>query len=330
MPTHLLGPFRLDTDDGLLLRGGEPVNLGRRAIALLRAMVERPGALLSKDALIEAGWSGQSVEESNLTVQIAALRRVLSTTPGGDGWIETMPGRGYRFVGPVVTEAQKEAPEKSAPPRLSMVVLPFANIGGDLEQEHFVDGITESLTTDLSRIRGAVVIARNTAFTYKGKPLDAKQIGRELNVRYVLEGSVQRGGNRMRVNVQLIDAGSGNHLWAERFDKPLADLFDMQDEIVARLANALDAQFIAAEARRAEQAPTPDSMDLYFQGMAWLNKGRTRDTIAQARHFFDRALAADPFNVEALIESARADGYAATLFFVTDPPAVLAAAEAPS
>ena len=266
MPTHLLGPFRLDTEDGLLLRGGEPVNLGRRAIALLRAMVERPGALLSKDALIEAGWSGQSVEESNLTVQIAALRRVLSTTPGGDGWIETMPGRGYRFVGPVVTEAQKEAPEKSAPPRLSMVVLPFANIGGDLEQEHFVDGITESLTTDLSRIRGAVVIARNTAFTYKGKPLDAKQIGRELNVRYVLEGSVQRGGNRMRVNAQLIDAGSGNHLWAERFDKPLADLFDMQDEIVARLANALDAQFIAAEARRAEQAPTPELDGPLFSG----------------------------------------------------------------
>ena len=111
--------------------------------------------------------------------------------------------------------------EKSAAPRLSMVVLPFANIGGGAEQEHFVDGVTESLTTDLSRIRGAVVIARNTAFTYKGKPLDVKTIGRELNVRYVLEGSVQRGGNRMRVNVQLIDAEAGNHLWAERFDKPL-------------------------------------------------------------------------------------------------------------
>ena len=113
------------------------------------------------------------------------------------------------------------APEKSGPPRLSIVVLPFANIGGDPEQEHFVDGVTESLTTDLSRIRGAVVIARNTAFTYKGKPLDVKTIGRELNVRYVLEGSVQRGGNRMRVNVQLIDAETGNHLWAERFDNPL-------------------------------------------------------------------------------------------------------------
>src|ERR1700678_2354194 len=133
--------------------------------------------------------------------------------------------------------APAPAPEKSAPPRLSIVVLPFANIGGDPEQEHFVDGVTESLTTDLSRIRSAIVIARNTAFTYKGKPFDVKTIGRELNVRYVLEGSVQRSGNRMRVNVQLVDAESGSHLWAERFDKPLADLFDMQDEIVGRLAS---------------------------------------------------------------------------------------------
>ena len=134
-----------------------------------------------------------------------------------------------------------------------------------------------------------------------------KTIGSELNVRYVLEGSVQRGGNRMRVNVQLIDAETGNHLWAERFDKPLTDLFDMQDEIVARLAGTLNAQLVAAEARRAEQAPTPDSMDLYFQGMARLNKGLTPDNVARARSFFDRALAADPDNVDALIGSAASD-----------------------
>ena len=224
--------------------------------------------------------------------------------------------------------AQTPAPEKSAPPRLSMVVLPFANLGGGPEQEYFVDGVTESLTTDLSRIRGTVVIARNTAFTYKGKPVDVKMIGRELNVRYVLEGSVQRGGNRMRVNVQLIDAQTGNHLWAERFDKALADLFDMQDEIVARLAGALNVQLVAAEARRAEQAPTPDSMDLYFQGLAWFNKGITRDNLAQAQSFFDRALTADPDNVEALIGSARADAAHGTNFFVTDPMAVFTAAEA--
>ena len=194
-----------------------------------------------------------------------------------------------------------QAPEKSAPPRLSMVVLPFANIGGGAEQEHFVDGVTESLTTDLSRIRGSFVIGRNTAFTYKGKAVDLKQIGRELNVRYVLEGSIQRGGNRMRVNVQLIDAETGNHLWAERFDKPLADLFDMQDEIVARLAGALNAQLVVAEARRAGQAATPNSIDLYFQGMAWFNKGLIPSNLAQAHGYFDRALAADPDNVEALI-----------------------------
>ena len=224
--------------------------------------------------------------------------------------------------------APAPAPEKSAPPRLSIVVLPFANIGGDPEQEHFVDGVTESLTTDLSRIRGSFVIGRNTAFTYKGKAVDLKQIGRELNVRYVLEGSVQRGGNRMRVNVQLIDAETGNHLWAERFDKPVADLFDMQDEIVARLAGALNAQLVAAEARRAEQAPTPDSMDLYFQGLAWFNKGVTPDNVAQARSFFDRALAADPDNVDALIGSARVDAAAGVSMFVTDSTAAFSAAEA--
>jgi TolB-like protein/Flp pilus assembly protein TadD len=224
--------------------------------------------------------------------------------------------------------APASAPNNQGPPRLSIVVLPFANIGGGAEQEPFVDGVTESLTTDLSRIRNAFVIGRNTAFTYKGKAVDLKQIGRDLNVRYVLEGSVQRGGNSMRVNVQLIDAETGNHLWAERFDKPLADLFDMQDEIVARLAGALNAQLVAAEARRAEQAPNPDSMDFYFQGLAWLNKGLTPDNNTQARSFFDRALAADPGNVDALVGSAGADAAAGTLLFVADPMAAYAAAEA--
>ena len=219
------------------------------------------------------------------------------------------------------------ASEKSAPPRLSIVVLPFANIGGDAEQDHFVDGVTESLTTDLSRIRGSFVIGRNTAFTYRGKAVDLKQIGRELNVRYVLEGSVQRGGARMRVNVQLIDAETGNHLWAERFDKPLADLFDMQDEIVARLAGTLNTELVAAEARRAERALNPDSMDLYFQGQAWFNKGVTPDNVAQARSFFDRTLIADPDNVDALVGSARVDVVAGISLFVTDPRAALFAAE---
>ena len=227
----------------------------------------------------------------------------------------------------VAKPAPAPAREISTPPRLSMVVLPFANIGGDAEQEHFVDGVTESLTTDLSRIRGSLVIGRNTAFTYKGKAVDLKQIGRELNVRYVLEGSVQRGGNRMRVNVQLIDAETGSHLWAERFDKPLADLFDMQDEIVTRLASALNAELFAAEARRAERTPTPNSMDLYFQGLARLNKGMTPVNTAQARGFFDRALAADPGNIDALAGSAATNAIEGALLFVADRVAAFASAE---
>jgi TolB-like protein len=204
----------------------------------------------------------------------------------------------------VSANAHQTAPMPSSAPRLSMVVLPFANLSGDLEQDYFADGVTESLTTDLSRISRAFVIARNTAFTFKGKAVDVKRVGRELNVRYVLEGSVQRGGNRLRVNVQLIDAETGNHLWAERFEKPVADLFDMQDEIVSRLANTLNAQLIAAEARRAEGMLHPDAMDLYFQGMAWLNKGSNPETNSQARTFFERSLALDPQNIEALVGSA--------------------------
>jgi len=239
------------------------------------------------------------------------------------------PVRAYAVkTGATAPVAAASDTKKQGPPRLSIVVLPFANIGGDPAQEHFVDGVTESLTTDLSRIRGAYVVARNTAYTYKGKPFDVKTIGRELNVRYVLEGSVQRGGNRMRVNVQLIDAETGNHLWAERFDKPLADLFDMQDEIVARLAAALSAQIVAVEARRAEEAPNPDSVDLYFQGLAWLNKSLTPDNVAQARSCFDRALAADPDNVDALVGSASAEALDGVNSFATDPAAAFAAAEA--
>ncbi len=196
--------------------------------------------------------------------------------------------------------------EKPAPPRLSIVVLPFTSLGVDLEHEMFVDGVTESLTTDLSRITNAIVVSRNTAFTYKGKPVDAKQIGRDLNVRYVLEGSIQRGGSRMRINVQLIDAITGNHLWADRFDKPMGDLFDMQDEIVSQLANQLRPELLAAEAKRAETVADPDSMDLYFQGVQWFNKGGP-DNIERARGYFERAVALDPTNIDALVGAARAD-----------------------
>jgi TolB-like protein/class 3 adenylate cyclase/Flp pilus assembly protein TadD len=304
-----LGDVVEETDGDLM---GDGVNIAAR----LEGICE-PGAIcLSEDAYRQVkGRLEMTVSDLGPTQlkNIAEPIRVYSLQVGVPA--HTKPA----------TDAK---PEKPTPPRLSMVVLPFANIGGDPEQEHFVDGVTESLTTDLSRIRGSVVIGRNTAFTYKSKAVDLKQIGRELNVRYVLEGSVQRGGNRMRVNVQLIDTETGNHLWAERFDKPLTDLFDMQDEIVARLASALNAHLIAAEARRAEQAPNPNSMDLYFQGLVWLNKGWNPDNVAQARRFFDHALIVDPDNVEALIGSARADVVEGANLFVTDPIAAFAAAEA--
>ncbi len=192
--------------------------------------------------------------------------------------------------------------EGNTAPRLSIVVLPFANIGGDPEQEYFVDGVTESLTTDLSRISGSFVIARNTAFTYKGRPVDVKQIGRELNVRYVLEGSVQRGGSRLRVNVQLIDTESGAHLWAERFDKPVADLFDMQDEIVGRLARALQIELINAESQRGlrDRPHDGDATDLTMRGWAVINRQLTNENNIAGRDLFEQALALDPDHDDAL------------------------------
>jgi TolB-like protein/class 3 adenylate cyclase/tetratricopeptide (TPR) repeat protein len=233
-------------------------------------------------------------------------------------------------VGPVAQASPPPsvaAAAKPAPPRMSLVVLPFASLGGDAEHEAFVDGVTESLTTDLSLLANAFVVARNTAFAYKGKPLDVKQIGRELNVRYVLEGSIQRGGNRMRVNVQLIDAITGNHLWADRFDKPMADPFDMQDEIVSRLANQLRPELMTAEARRAEQEENPDSVDLYIQGVQWFNKAGLGN-IERARGFFERAVALDPTNVDALVGAARADVLIGAIFTNHERAERLAAAEA--
>ncbi|MHC4046566.1 adenylate/guanylate cyclase domain-containing protein [Bradyrhizobium sp. 23AC] len=219
------------------------------------------------------------------------------------------------------------APTSLSAPRLSIVVLPFANVSGDPEQDYFADGVTESLTTDLSRIGGSFVIARNSAFSYKGKAIDVRLVGRDLNVRYVLEGSVQRSGKRLRVNVQLIDAESGRHLWAERFEKPVTDLFDLQDEVVSRLANTLDAQLIVAEARRAKHLRHPDAMDLYFQGMASIFKGLIAEHLIAAREFFERALAIDPQSVEALVGVAFVDLTTGGALLMDDRAALLSAAE---
>ena len=224
-------------------------------------------------------------------------------------------------------ESPQQAPTPSSPPRLSIVVLPFANFGGDPEQEYFVDGVTESLTTDLSRIAGSFVIAATPPSRTRARPSISSRSAANSEVRYALEGSVQRGGNRMRVNVQLIDAETGTHLWAERFDKPLADLFDMQDEIVARLAMQLDAELVAAEARARRTSAAPDSMDLYFQGTACWHKGQSPEILSQARGYFERALARDPGNVEALLGAAWTDTMRGTNLMGDDRAQRLAAAE---
>ncbi|WP_247306137.1 MULTISPECIES: adenylate/guanylate cyclase domain-containing protein [unclassified Bradyrhizobium] len=199
--------------------------------------------------------------------------------------------------------AAATAPPTAIAPRLSIVVLPFVNLDGNSEQDYFVDGITESLTTDLSRIPGAFVIARNTAFTFKSKAVDVRVIGRELGVRYVMEGSVQGGGDRVRVNAQLIDTETGAHLWAERFDKPRADIFDMQDEITTRLARTVGIQLVAAEGRRAERERpnNMDAVDLAMRGWAILNQPLSLRRDRAACDLFDAALRLDPRNVEALV-----------------------------
>ena len=341
------------TGDGALVEFRSVVDAVRCAIEVQNGMVERNAGLPAERRIeFRIGIHlGDVVEESDGDlmgdgVNIAARIEAIAD-PGGIGLshaayeqvrdkvAQNFVDRGEQSLKNIARPirvyvlARAAAPEagKPGPPHLSIVVLPFTNIGGDPEQDYFVDGVTESLTTDLSRIAGSFVIARNTAFTYKGKPNDVKQIGRELNVRYVLEGSVQRGGNRMRVNVQLIDAETNNHLWAERFDKPLADLFDMQDEIVARLARQLDAELVAAEALRAERAPDPDAMDLYFQGTACCHKGQSPEILSQARGYFERALAREPGNVEALLGAAWTDTMRGTNLMGDDRAQRLAAAE---
>jgi len=221
---HRLGPFRLDSSAEILFRGAAPVPLGQRAVALLRVLVERAGEPLSKDALIEAAWPGLIVEDSNLTVQIAALRRALGEEAGGEAWIETLPRRGYRYVGPVAAmdDAATAATAPPSPPltlpdKPSIAVLPFTNLSGDPEQEYFADGVVEDIITGLSRIKWLFVTARNSSFTYKGRAADMKQVGRELGVRYLLEGSVRKSGSRVRITAQMIEAETGGHLWAERY-----------------------------------------------------------------------------------------------------------------
>jgi adenylate cyclase len=291
-----LGPFRLDRRGRSLTRDGAPVSLGGRALDVLVVLASAAGETVGKDALLDQVWPGLTVEENNLQVQISALRKAL-----GEGWIVTVPGRGYRLTVPPAGAGDERPGVQSPglpaplPDKPSIAVLPFANMSSDPDQEYFSDGIADDIITELSRSRSLLVIARNSSFTYKGHAVDVKQVARELGVRYVVEGSVRRSGGRVRVTAQLIDAGTGNHLWAQRYDRDLADIFAVQDDITNAVALAIGPAIADAEQQRVARRP-PESLgawDACVRGQWHLARTDPAEN-EKARSFFNRAIDLDP------------------------------------
>jgi TolB-like protein/tetratricopeptide (TPR) repeat protein len=303
---YLFGPFRLLTAQRILLDGSRPIRLGSRAMDILVVLLERAGELVSNRELRDAVWPDTVVVEQNLAVNMAALRRALGDGQSGNRYIVNNPGRGYRFVAPVTLDVgpqgsavQLEAVVPSSilpmPDKPSIAVLAFQNMSGDPEQEYFADGVVEELITELSRFHGLFVIARNSSFAYKGRAVDVKQVGRELGVRYVLEGSVRKAGSRLRITGQLIDASSGVHLWADRFEGGLENIFDLQDQVTKSVLGAITPKMEQAEIERAKRKPTDslDAYDYFLQGMASVYKW-TREAHNEALRLFYRAIELDP------------------------------------
>jgi TolB-like protein len=292
--------FRLDANGLVRLDStgrGEPVILGSRALDLLLLLAQRQGEVVSKDALMQAVWQGQAVEEANLTVQVSALRRALDRDRAQGSCIQTIPGRGYRFIPPITSFADTAAAAEATavrPETPSIAVLPFQNMSGDPEQEYFADGMVEEIITALSRIRWLFVIARNSSFTYKARAVDVKQVGRELGVRYVLEGSVRKAADRVRITAQLIEAETGAHLWADHFDGSLEDVFDLQDEVATSVAGVIEPALQAAETARSARRPTPDltAYDLYLRAYAMTLASAAR--IPDALGLVEQAIERDP------------------------------------
>ncbi|WP_448950675.1 winged helix-turn-helix domain-containing tetratricopeptide repeat protein [Labrys neptuniae] len=284
------GPFVLDASQGTLLRDDAPVALGHRGLKLLTALAGRPGEILGKAELMDAAWPGTAVEEGNLTVQIAQLRKLLGPAADGGDWIVTVPRVGYRFTGAVEPLGAAARKPVLAPGKPSIAVLPFVNLSNDPEQEAFTDGLTEDLITDLSKISGLFVIARNSAFAYKGKPMDVRGIAQDLGVRYLLEGSARRAAGRVRINAQLVDAVSADHLWAERFDRGLEDIFAVQDEVTGKIVEALLGRLRALPPRHRPR--NPDAYDLCMRARRLIDD--SPQSAREANLMLMRAVALDP------------------------------------
>jgi TolB-like protein len=294
------GPFVLDRGRSALLRDGKAVALGQRGIALLDALLAADGPV-AKQALMEAGWPGTIVEEGNLTVQIAALRKALGERADGGEWIVTVPRVGYRLVRGEAGAVKAEDPV--ALPLLA--VLPFQNLGGDAAQDYFANGIVEDIITALSRFRSFAVVARNSSFVYKGRAIDVRQVGTELGVQYALEGSVRRAGDRLRVTAQLVETHSGAHLWAQKYDGAVEDLFDMQDRITEGVVGVVEPEIREAEIVRSRR-DRPGSLtayDLFLRGLDLKNR-ESPEALRAAAELFARAIEIEPNNGVYLINAA--------------------------
>jgi TolB-like protein len=297
---YVFEDFALDTDRRELRRGADLVAIEPQVFDLLVFLIRQRDRVVSKDDLVDSIWGKRAISDSTLFNRINAARSAIGDAGDRQSLIKTLPRRGLRFVGAVREEhapaelgAIKSSPAGSDKP--SIAVLPFANLSGDPDQDYFADGIVEDITTALSRNRAFFVIARNSSFTYKGKPVDTKQVARELGVRYVLEGSVRKSADRVRVTGQFIEAESGRHIWADRFEGDLADIFDLQDQLVTSVVGAIAPQLEKAEIERARLEATGDiaAYDLYLRGLASWNRWAKEEN-ARALQLFNAAIAKDP------------------------------------
>jgi TolB-like protein len=300
------GPFLLDTSRGTLVRDGVPLPIGRRAMLVLRALLESPGEVVGKEALIDFAWPGLVVEDSNLSVQIAALRRLLGENPGGGTWIVTVPRAGYRITAEVAAEEISLDPAAAVPAteadrRASIAVLPLVNLGDDASQEWFVDGVTEDVISALARFRWFTVASRNSSFVYKARSVDARVAAGELAVRYLVEGSVRRSGETALVSVQLVDASAGSCLWAERYEFDVADALAVQEQIAQQVAGSIESEVLKREGDRAvtrHLSGGATARDLVAQG-SWHFHHVTQPAHLRARELFRQACRLDPESGEA-------------------------------